>query len=241
MTCFSRYAARAVKGSIIAAMFVAAPVMGQARADGFFTLTGDEATGYATPSDTTLIRSMRMERFGLTYERYQQTHEGAKVLGGQVTIHLDDDGDVVRVIGADYPPIVATNTLRITTAGARGLVDRDIGPDGERDVTLMIDPESGRFFWRVETRRAASRWVHWIGAESGATLNKFDALANQACVNTGDGYGMAYDRDFTTYGDDLKDLDCLISPSGSGTRLVTEDARQETHDQGSSRRPDRDP
>jgi Zn-dependent metalloprotease len=236
MIHFSRYAVRAAKRSIIAAMIIAGPVMGEAQADGFFTLTGDEAAGYAAPSDTTLIRSMRMERFGLTYERYQQTHEGAKVLGGQVTIHRDDDGNIVRVIGAHYPDIVATNTVRITAAGARGLVDRDIGPDGERGVSLMIDPESGRFFWRVETRRAASRWVHWIGAESGATLNKFDALANQACV-IGEGYGMAYDRDFTTYGNDIKNLDCLITPSGSGTRLVTESGRQETHDQGSSRRP----
>ena len=98
MTCFSRYAARAAKRAIIAVMFVAAPAMGQAQADGFFTLTGEEAAGYAAPSDTTLIRSMPMERFGLTYERYQQTHQGAKVLGGQVTIHRDDDGNVVRVI-----------------------------------------------------------------------------------------------------------------------------------------------
>ncbi len=235
MTRFSRYAARAAKRAIIAAMFVAAPATGQAQADGFFTLTGEAAAGYAAPSDTTLIRSMPMERFGLTYERYQQTHEGAKVLGGQVTIHRDDDGNVVRVIGAHYPDIVATNSVRITAAGARGLVDRDIGPDGERDVTLMIDPDSGEFFWRVETRRAASRWVHWIGAQSGATLNKFDALTNQAC-NGGFGFGMEYDRDLAG-GDDVKDLDCLIIPSGSGTKLVTDDGRQETHDQGSSRRP----
>lgn len=240
MNCLSRSAARAAKRAIIAAMFVAAPAMGQAQADGFFTLTGEEAAGYAAPSDTTLIRSMPMERFGLTYERYQQTHEGAKVLGGQVTIHRDDDGNVVRVIGAHYPDIVATNSVRITAAGARGLVDRDIGPDGERDVTLMIDPDSGEFFWRVETRRAASRWVHWIGAQSGATLNKFDALTNQGCAN-GEGFGVAYDRDsrFDTdiHWDDRKNLDCLITPSGPGTSTQLKTDRQETHDQGSSRRP----
>jgi Zn-dependent metalloprotease len=240
LTCYSRHAARAAKRAAIAAMFASVAVLGQAQADGFFTLTGEVAAGYAAPSDTTLIRSMPMERFGLTYERYQQTHEGAKVLGGQVTIHRDDDGNVVRVMGAHYPDIVATNTVRVTAAGARGLVDRDIGPDGERDVTLMIDPANGQFFWRVETRRATSRWVHWIGAGSGATLNKFDALTNQACT-VGDGYGMAFDRDDELYADDRKVLDCLITPSGSGTRLVTDDGRQdgrqETHDQGSSRRP----
>jgi bacillolysin len=156
------------------------------------------------------------------------------VLGGQVTIHRDDDGNVVWVIGAYYPYIAATNTVRVTVAGAHGFVDRDIGPDGERNVSLMTDPDSGEFFWRVETRRAASRWVHWIGAESGVTLNKFDALTNQAC-NGGVGYGMEFNSDPS--GGDIKDLDCLITPSGSGTQLVTEGGRQETHDQGSSRKP----
>jgi Zn-dependent metalloprotease len=222
-------------------MMTAAPALAQAQTDGFFTLTGGEAAGYAVPADTTLIRSIPMERFGLTYERYQQTYQGAKVLGGQITIHRDNDGNVIRVVGAHYPGIVSSNTVRITAAGARGLVDRDIGPDGERDVTLMIDPDSAQFFWRVETRRATSRWVHWIGAETGATLNKFDALTNgHVCAGTGVGDGTAFDRDPTAYEDDYKCLDGLITtpPSGSpATQLVTGDGRQETHDQGSSRRP----
>jgi len=90
----------------------------------------------------------------------------------------------------------------------------------------MIDPASGQFFWRVETRRATSRWVHWIGAENGHTLNKYDALANDC--TSGSGEGMAYDRDPKLHGDDVKSLDCLITPSGSGTQLVSGDGAQRT-------------
>ncbi|HSF96160.1 MAG TPA: M4 family metallopeptidase [Thermohalobaculum sp.] len=234
-TRFPRIAAGVAAPVFAAALFAAAPALGQAQPDGFFTLTGGGAAGYAAPSDTTLVRSMPIGRLGVTMDYYQQTFGGAEVLGGLITIHRDADGNVVRVIGAHYPGIAASNSVRVTAAGARGLVDRDIGPDGRRDVTLMIDPDSGEFFWRVETRRDTSRWVHWIGAENGATLNKYDALTNQGCT-TGDGYGMEWDRTGGTA--DFKILDCLITPAPSGGAATQlRNARQETRDQGSSRRP----
>ena len=34
----------------------------------------------------------------------------------------------------------------------------------------MIDPQSGRYFYRVETRRFAKRWIHWIDAGNGKVL-----------------------------------------------------------------------
>ena len=229
---FSQHAIE--KGAIVA-IFIAAPAMSYAQESKIFTLTGSAAANYIMPSDMTLIRTLPMARFNLSYERYQQSYEGAKVLGGQITLHRDTAGHVLRVIGAHYPDITPRNSARISAAGAHALASHDIGPDGTRKTTLMINPNSGQIFWRVETQRATSRWIHWIGAENGTTINKFNALANQCTTDCG--YGAAYNRDPVFYSNDLKNLAGLITPSGSSTQLVTADGRQKTYDQGSSRRP----
>jgi Zn-dependent metalloprotease len=135
------------------------------------------------------------------------------------------------VIGAHYADVTPTNQAGLSRAAAKGIVDRDIGAAGERLVDLMINPVSGRYFYRVETRRADSRWVHWIDAGNGQVLNKYDAIAYD-CGTPPCGFGVAYaDGDAT----DVKDLTGLTTLSGSEYLLLS--ARQETHDQGSQRRP----
>jgi bacillolysin len=52
----------------------------------------------------------------------------------------------------------------------------DVGRSGTRTVRLMIDPENGRYFYRVETQRRAERWIHWVDADNGKVLAKIDAI-----------------------------------------------------------------
>ena len=181
-----------------------------------------------------LVNSMRLGPYGLTYERYQQVFGGAKVLGGQLTLYRDDSGAVTTVIGAQYSGVVPTNAARLTAAEARGIVDRDIGPGGERITDLMIDPRSGRYFFRVETRRPDSRWVLWVGAQGGQVLNKFDALAH-TCNGAPPpcGYGVEFDNGFP---EDVKDLAGLTIWDAclSAFTLWTQDDRQGTFDEHST-------
>ena len=223
----------------VCALVLTAPDASWAQTGGFFTLSGSDAAAYSLPRDMAAMGSFRIPRLGLSYERYQQTFGTAWVLGGQITIHRDEDGNIIRVMGVHHPDIAPSNSVRISAQNVGSLVDQDIGRNGQRKVDLMINPEDGRYFYRVETLRSTNRWVHWIGAQTGRQLNKFDALANQeGCTLSGDGYGVAYDREPEVFAFDIKPLDCLISSTtGAGTQLVSEDGRQETHDQGSSRRP----
>jgi Zn-dependent metalloprotease len=150
---------------------------------------------------------------------------------------------VSTIIGAHYPDIAPSNTVGLSMAAARGIVDRDIGAAGERLVDLMVNPTSGRYFYRVETRRSDSRWIHWIDAASGGILNKYDALT-EGCGNPPCGFGVAYDDGDST---DVKDLTGLTTFDGSDYLLQSQPQvssvngetyrRQETHDQGSSPRP----
>jgi len=138
------------------------------------------------------------------------------------------------VIGAYYPAISPANEVNLTAAQARYHAANDVGADGDRFTTLMINPDSGRYFYQVETRRADQRWFHWIDAASGALLNKFDAFMD-ACDGTPApcGFGVQY----TTDPGDVKDLTGLTTFSGGSYQLISADNRQETHDQGSTRRP----
>lgn len=216
-----------------------APALAAADDGGFRALSGVDAAGFVLPEDVELVRSFRLEAYGLAYERYQQTFGNARVLGGQLTLYRDDAGDVTMVIGAHYPDIVPSNAVRLFEDDVLGIVERDIGRGGERTVELMIDPQTGQYFYWVETRRIASRWVHWIGAETGRVINKFDALAHLVDCTAAVapcGFGVEYDD-----GDlgDVKDLAGLTTLSGSVHTLVSDDSpvRQETHDQGSTNRP----
>ena len=136
----------------------AAPALGQEA--GFRALSGVEARGFVVPQDVEFVKSFRLGVHGLTYERYQQTFGDARVLGGQLTLYRDDAGEITMVIGAHFPDIVPSNSVRLFKADARAVVDRDIGRQGERRVELVIDPQSGQHFFWVETQRMASRWMH---------------------------------------------------------------------------------
>ena len=91
-----------------------------------------------------LVQSFYNVQNGLTYERYQQYFGVAQVLGAQVTLYIDDSGTIATVIGAHYPDIAPANFARLSGLNARAVVDRDIGATGNRNVDLLINPETGR-------------------------------------------------------------------------------------------------
>jgi len=219
--------------TLVLIVSVGAATAAPAPAGGFRALSGEQAAAFTLPGDVVPVRSFTLAN-GLTYERYQQVAGGAHVLGGQLTLYRDAAGSVVAVIGAHYPNIRASNRINLTAAEARQASARDVGAAGQRLVQLQIDPASGRYFYAVETRRPASRWIHWINAGNGQTLNKFNALAHD-CNGTAApcGFGVQYTEDTG----DVKDLTGLTTLSGGDYLLLSSDGRQETHDQGSSRRP----
>ncbi|MBI2845920.1 MAG: peptidase M4 family protein [Chloroflexi bacterium] len=158
---------------------------------GFRALTGAEAASFVLPGDVQLVGTLPLAD-GLTHERYQQYFGAAEVLGGQITLHRDGSGTITTVIGSHYPNIVPTNAVGLSQADAQAIVAQDIGAGGERVVGLLINPTTGQYFFRVETRRFASRFIHWIDAQSGQVLNKFDALASDHGIGVkGDTKSMA--------------------------------------------------
>jgi thermolysin len=199
-------------------VFLATASRGGAQDSDFLALSGTEAKGFVLPDDVRLVRSGRLPRHGLRWERYQQFQGGVPVLGAEITLHRSESGDAVLVIGASYPRITPSNRLRLGRSLARSVAERNVGRDGDWTNNLMIDPVSKRFFYRIESRRFASQWHVWIDAENGSVLRRYNGLA------TGEGIGVK---------GDVKDLTGLTTPAFGSFALRTGDGRQWIRDAGS--------
>lgn len=203
----------------------AAPL--QQDAGGFRALSGAEAASFAIPGDMQLVRELALGN-GLRFERYQQYFGDAAVLGGQITVYRDSSGTASTVVGAYYTNIVPANTIRRTPADAAAAAQRDVGAGESREVELRIDPATGLYFYRVETRGLDMRWIHWVDAGSGRVLKKYDA------IETEDGTGVK---------DDTKSMSGLTTfhnAAGHGVNgahwdLFSTDNRQWTFDAHNAR------
>ena len=190
--------------------------------DRFTALSGRAASGYTVPADMRLARRLRIG--GRTYERYQQVFGPARalVLGGQLSIYLDASGTAQTVIGSHYSSITPQNSVRITRSAALHRSARRVGAAGKHSVSLMIDPNTGRYFYRVQTRRFATGWDLWIDAGNGNVLAKIDAVEEN--------HGIGVKGDTKDMDGGLGLADDLTVLSGGIWHLRSRDGRQSTSD-----------
>ncbi len=207
----------------VASAWAGAAGQGGSARSGFRALSGAEARNFVVPPDMRPVTSFHLDTSRFTYERYQQYFGAAQVLGAQITLYRNRSGVINAVIGSHYPGIVATSVVGLPATAAGAVAEREVGAAEHRRVDLMIDPRSGRYFFRVESRGFASRWFHWIDAASGRVLNQYDA------IESGGGTGVK---------GDTKGLTGLTTFDGSGGHgnpsphydAISADGRQVTYD-----------
>ena len=179
----------------------------------FMALTGNEARNFQLTFDLRPVKTMELDNDG-SYARYQQFFGDAQVYGAQVTILKDSNGVIQQVIGNYYDSIKPTNFRNLSAHDAESIVSAQIGSGGQGKIDAMIDPKTGKYFFRKETRRADSRWFYLINAEDGQIINKYDGLMN------GSGTGVL---------GDAKDLSGLTIGTGP-FQMISLDGRQTTYD-----------
>jgi Zn-dependent metalloprotease len=181
---------------------------------GSFAISGKSAAAYVVPDDVTQVWSSRRPD-GTTQTRYQQKVGNAAVFGGQVTVLKNAAGRTTSVVGAYFPDLRPTNAVKVDRAKARGIVVDKVGSRGTFRNQLMVNPRTGRYFYEVQSLRAAQRPVRWVDATSGAVVNAFNALTE------GTGLGVK---------GDTKTIDTTKNASTGLYELKTGDDRQETYD-----------
>src|SRR5262245_39623842 len=187
----------------------------------FEALSGRVAADYALPADMRLVRWLQIG--GLTYERYQQVFgvQRASVLGGQVSIYREA-GVAQTVIGSHYASITPTNSVRISKSSAFYQSARQVGATGRQHARLMIDPETGRYLWRVETRGFAKGWDLWIDAGNGEIIAKINTIEEN--------HGIGVKADTKDLDGKPGLADDLTVLSGGIWHLQSSDGRQSTSD-----------
>ena len=84
-----------------------------------------------------------------------------------MTLYRDAVGTVTLVVGSHYAGLRPSHSLTLAPADARKTVEGEIGAEGRWNIDLLIDPQTRRYFYRVENRRFDSRKFYWIDAENG--------------------------------------------------------------------------
>jgi len=186
---------------------------------GFRAQSGAEARAFHVPADVRVAWTATDARSGITQTRHQQVVGGADVYGGQITTLTDRTGRMLAVIGAHYPGLRATGTVKLTGKAAREVVARQVGTQGKWDVTLSISPQTGNRFYVVDAKRFTARWIFHIDAGTGKTLKKYNAIQHTGETASDPGTGVK---------GDTKQIDTTLI---NGTHAMQSgDNRQKTYD-----------
>jgi Zn-dependent metalloprotease len=127
----------------------------------------------------------------------------------------DAAGTATSVVGAYFPGLRPTNTVKVTKAKARDIVEGKIGTRGTFRNQLMVNPRTGAYFYEVQSLRAAQRPIRWVNASTGRIVKAFSGLTE------GTGTGVK---------GDTKTLDTTRNTTSGLYELKTGDDRQETYD-----------
>jgi Zn-dependent metalloprotease len=192
----------------------AAPSASPSSYSGSFAISGKSAEAYVVPRDVHEVwTSTRPD--GTTQTRYQQTLGNASVFGGQVTLIKNPAGETTSVVGAYFPDLRPTNSVKVTKGKARSVVESKVGTRGTFRNELQINPRTGKYFYEVQSLRADERPVRWVDADSGEIVKAYSGLTE------GSGTGVK---------GDTKQLDTVKNAATSLYELKTGDDRQETYD-----------
>ena len=154
---------------------------------------GAHAALFKMESATEELQSdgVETDELGMTHVRFAQRASGLPVLGGELSVHFDASGALVRVRGRfiPLPPVNVAPTVTADVASAWAVSSAQASrPDAGADsftVTgapeLVVDPAGPRVAWRVEVfvddGIAPARLGTLVDAATGEVYRTSDILA----------------------------------------------------------------
>ena len=149
------------------------------------------AFGTRSDADLMVLSVLPADGLGVEHVRFQQTHLGVPVVGGDFFVHLRSNR-VIAVNGKLVAGLPVTVAATVPAAAARQLssdVVAKLGVDLQSGITLseprleILDPSlfapsviGLRVAWFVEVRGDALREFVWIDAQTGAVLHHHSQL-----------------------------------------------------------------
>ena len=138
--------------------------------------------GVADATNELSLRSVRIDRYGVTHVRHDQRYEGLPVVGRQLVLHMRK-GEVVAVNGRFAGALDLTTIPSVSDAGASWVASRSIPARGSRSVSgaprLVVHVDGvdrARLAWRVTvaSKRPLGLWRVFVDAQTGDVLRFFN-------------------------------------------------------------------
>jgi hypothetical protein len=148
--------------------------------------------------DLSDIRTEKVDQTPLrNHVRFRQTHRGTPIMGGQVLVHSNPEGQVTMVQNETLQDIQPANEDRISEAVAIKVAQDDLHATQGQGIVLStaraekwVAPHKGNYFyvWKVTvpTRNPWGLWVYHVNAETGEVIYKGNEIQS---LRTGKGRG----------------------------------------------------
>ncbi len=139
---------------------------------------------HATPADAFQSRSVVLDRDGASHVRYDRSHRGLPVLGGDVVVHLTATGGLRSVSQTLTRPLQVATAPRISAAAAAAAAaPRLVGTVTSSRARLVVDAAGAtpRLAWDVlvsgtRSDQTPSRLHVVVDAATGAVARSYDEV-----------------------------------------------------------------
>jgi bacillolysin len=141
------------------------------------------------------VRRQAQDDLGMKHIRFQQSYQGLKVIGCELTAHFAADGTLKTVGGYYEPGIDVPTTATISGQAATSKAVSDLASfyatGKPRDLELVVFPWEGKNYlaWRmfVYTDLPNGRWEYFVDALNGEVIYKANRIMESAAIGTGTG------------------------------------------------------
>jgi Zn-dependent metalloprotease len=149
--------------------------------------------------DLSDLKTQRVDRTPVrNHVRFQQTYNGVPVVGAQVLVHSNQQGQVTMVQNDYVPELRILNQDLVAEDAARKTAQDDLRASLGQGATLsdskaekLIAPREGAYYyiWKITTptRDPWGYWVHHINAQTGEVIYKANEI-----LSLRTGKGLAY-------------------------------------------------
>lgn len=141
------------------------------------------------PAHEFAVDRVDADELGFNHVRLRQTAGGRRVIGGELIVHFDRNGQPYQVNGRYIPDVFVDRAPAIDAVTAVAAAQRDLAAMGKPTGNVLGTPEIVIYARDIaptlayeitlvyeDSQAGAGCWRYWIGAQDGAVINRFNDI-----------------------------------------------------------------
>ncbi len=149
-----------------------------------------------SPSEELIVKKSEEDKLGMTHIRFDQYHQGVRVVGGEVLAHYKASGEL-RTVNGIYEAYINLDvtTPSLTDLSAVEIAHNDLlgffGETNPEAPELVVFPWQGTHYlcWRLFllSDTPMGRWEYFVDATNGDVVYKANRIMDSDAIGTGIG------------------------------------------------------